>query len=93
MLKIESKRLTMFPRSHKDADMQDVGGTNSEKHYERTQVMVRQQMHERQVLDNIYKGLLEAPITAIAQKKTADQSLHQGRGRESSCIAHHRRHG
>lgn len=29
MVKIESKRQTMFPRSHEDADMQDVGGTNS----------------------------------------------------------------
>lgn len=36
MVKIESKRQTMFPRSHEDADMQDVGGTNSEKHYDRT---------------------------------------------------------
>lgn len=87
----DRKHKTVFPRSHEDADMQDAGGTNSGKHYERTQMMVCQQMQEGQILHGIYK--VQHTITAKVQEKTADQSLPRGRGRKRRCTAHHRRHG
>lgn len=68
------KPQTVFPRSHEDADMQDVGGTNSGKHYERARVMACQQMQERQILHGISKAPAHT-ITANIQEKTAGQSL------------------
>lgn len=88
MLKIESTRL--FPRSHEDADMQDVGGTNSGKHYERTCMMACQQMQERQILYGIYKGSNTLSLQAYRKRQQARACLKAGAGKGT---AHHHRHG
>lgn len=90
MLKIESKR-DNASKSHEDADMQDVGGTTSEKHRENIDDAMPTDAGKTNLTLDL-KSPLEATITANGQKKTADQSLHEGKGMKRYCIAHHRRH-
>lgn len=81
------KPQTVFPRSHEDADTQDVGGTNSGKHYERARVMACQQIKERQNLHGISKAPAHTITANIQEKTEARACLEQGQEKALHCIS------
>lgn len=84
----DGKTLLCSLRSHEDADMQDVEQTNSGKHYERTRMMLHQEMQERQILPSISKGPKHYHCKHTGKDSRPEPASRQG----SKDTAHHHRH-